>query len=486
MSGVVSSASTSYHVRRKLKAIFLGFLPLLFATAGLRGQTSVPNNSAQSEKHACSVAEPNIDGSTDLYGLKEYKEAVADLLKQQKFDDLDCIAHAVRSERTRFPGGLWKLHNIYIGLTEPTGHATEEDWTERISLLQTWVTAKPNSITARVALAEAYSGYAWDARGNGYSNTVTDSGWKLFNQREEQAKTILDQAADLPEKCPEWYLAVQQMAEGPEERAAFERAVAFEPDYYYYYRIHATELLPKWNGEEGDTPAFVAQAADHLGGAKGDILYFQVASNLACACNDPEFYKLSWERIQKGFAAVEKAYGASIINSNSLALMAVQFNDYVAADAAFKQIGDQWDESVWKTEQYFEANKHDAAKMGPLQARSRAMIQEAIANQKTPEGARYQKEVEQKLMPFVQKCASAQAPDLQKFDYMLLVDKNGTPQNGWSPQPTNMMGCLAKEFMTATIKKETPFPRPPRDSYWLKLEIDLSVYKATSSQATAQ
>jgi hypothetical protein len=125
------------------------------------------------------------------------------LLKQQKFDDLDCIGHAARREKTRLPGGLWKLHNIYIGLTEPTGHATEEDWTERISLLQKWVTAKPNSITARVALAEAYDGYAWDARGNGYSNTVTDSGWKLFNQRLEQGKAILDEAAGLPEKCPE-------------------------------------------------------------------------------------------------------------------------------------------------------------------------------------------------------------------------------------------------------------------------------------------
>jgi hypothetical protein len=180
MSGATALVSLALDVRKQLKTTLFSFLPLLFVTAGLCGQTPVPANSARSEKHACSVAEPNVDGNTDVYGLKEYKEAIADLLKQQKFDDLDCIGHAARREKTRLPGGLWKLHNIYIGLTEPTGHATEEDWTERISLLQKWVTAKPNSITARVALAEAYDGYAWDARGNGYSNTVTDSGWKAI------------------------------------------------------------------------------------------------------------------------------------------------------------------------------------------------------------------------------------------------------------------------------------------------------------------
>jgi hypothetical protein len=76
------------------------FLSVLFVTAGLSGQTPEPGSSLQSERHGCSVAEPNIDGNTDVYGLKEYKEAIADLPKQQKFDDLDCIGHAARSEKT--------------------------------------------------------------------------------------------------------------------------------------------------------------------------------------------------------------------------------------------------------------------------------------------------------------------------------------------------------------------------------------------------
>lgn len=478
MSTFTVAASMITDPQKLLRPALFGLLCSLLMCSSLCAQTNTVSDAGTSPKNSCEVSEPTVDGATDVDGLKAYKVAIAGLLKQQEFDALDCIANVARSGRVRLPGGLWKLHNIYAGLSEPTDHATDEDWKDLISLLQNWVTARPHSITARVALAEAYNGYAWFARGNGYADTVTNSGWKLFSGRIEKAKATLDEAATLPEKrCPEWYLVMQQIADGLEEAAAYEKAVAFDPSYYYYYRVHATMLLPKWNGQEGEASTFAAQAADRVGGTNGDMLYFEIASHLVCACNEPEFNKLSWERIQKGFAGIEKAYGSSTTNSNLFALMAVQFNDYVAADAVFKRIGDEWDEDVWRTQQYFEANRNDATKLGPMQAHSRAVVQEAVANLQTPEGARYQKQVLQKFVLLVQECAAAEDADRQKFEYLLLIGKDGTPENGWSPQPTNMMGCLGKQLMTAQIKKEALFPAPPRDAYWVKIEVDPSLYK---------
>ena len=116
----------------------------------------------------CVVTGLNFEGSTDLEALNEQEEAVAALLKQEKFKELDCLADAARSGQAKFPGGMWILHNLYAGLDQPTRqHATEIDWRNHLARLERWVAAMPNSITARVALAQSYAGYGWVARRGG-------------------------------------------------------------------------------------------------------------------------------------------------------------------------------------------------------------------------------------------------------------------------------------------------------------------------------
>ena len=50
------------------------------------------------------------------------------------------------------------------------------------------------------------------ARGSGYSDTVSESGWNLFGKRVELGKSTLLGAARLKEKCPYWYEAMQKVA----------------------------------------------------------------------------------------------------------------------------------------------------------------------------------------------------------------------------------------------------------------------------------
>jgi hypothetical protein len=135
-----------------------------------------------------------------------------------------------------------KLAQVYSGLDAPQpGHATEKDWYDHLKRLDRRVAATPNSITARVALAKSYVDYAWDARGDDVSDAVSKSGWQLFEQRLQKAKTILDRASALQSKCPEWYVAMQQIVVGQSwdslrATALFNEAVSFEATYDYYYR----------------------------------------------------------------------------------------------------------------------------------------------------------------------------------------------------------------------------------------------------------
>ena len=100
---------------------------------------------------------------------------------------------------------MWKIHEFYWAINDLQGHPSQQDWKDHLKPVQSWVAATPNSITARVVLAPAYIDYAWDARGGETGDTVTNSGWKLFGQRLEQAKATLDEASALPSQCPELY-----------------------------------------------------------------------------------------------------------------------------------------------------------------------------------------------------------------------------------------------------------------------------------------
>jgi hypothetical protein len=243
---------------------------------------------------ACPAVDLNYDFSTDIHAVKAFDADVAELFRQEKFTELDCIADSLRLSKARFSGGASKPHIFYPGVRGPEGHATDEDWEEHLEHAQGWVAAKPKSITARVALAESYASYAWYARGESTSDTVTGSGWKLFGQRLDKAKEILDEASSLEQKFPEWYAVMQEVALGQgwdraRETALFERAIAFDPSYYQFYRNHALFLAPQWNGGEGESAQFAQTMADRVGGKQGDLLYFEIAIQLVCRCENPQF-----------------------------------------------------------------------------------------------------------------------------------------------------------------------------------------------------
>ena len=435
---------------------------------------------------ACGVDEPVFDGNSDVQGIADYGDFIRDLLHGKKFKELDCIANRDRSTKAKFSGGMWKLHEFYWAASHTKGHATEEDLKDKIELAQAWVDTIPESITARVVLAESYIDYAWDARGSDTSDSVTDSGWKLFSERLEKAKSILDDAAALPAKCPETYFAMQYVALGQQwdrEKVddLFKRAVAFEPGYFYYYRSHAYYLMPQWNGEQGDATRFAQESADLAGGDAGDILYFQIAAKIVCACNDPEFLSMSWPRLKKGYTLLEAKYGPSQTLLNAFALMAVKHTDWLTASDAFKRIGDGYVKSTWITEEYFKQNRDIAGQIAPQLARVQAKLDEAAANAKSPDGAEYKKRVEQALLPIMRQCVLSSGNDQQKMQFAIQVGKDGSCDNLAAINMSAAGQCISKSLYEGHVKNEKPFPVPPHEGYWVDMLLDPA---AVSAKAT--
>lgn len=463
------------------------------------GLSSAAEQNANS--NPCSLSETDVEGlsgdvSVDIHALRNFTDTTSRILKEEKFAQLDCLADHARSSKERLPGGLWKVQLLYQGLRYPVSyslHATQEDWIELLRRLQRWVKTRPESITARVALALAYLDYAQDARGNGYANSVSESGWKLFEERTAEAERILKETSTLASKCPEWYVAMQLVSQNQgwsvaEARALFEEANKFEPEYYIYARDLAYYLLPKWSGEAGDTEKFVREIADRVGGDKGDILYFQVASAsyVICGCDDNPH--LSWDRIKRGFEASEKRYGVSMLNLNRIAYLASYFGerDPIYADKIFTRIGEQWDQETWGRKEDFEESKNWVSAVAPMAAQERVIEEAAEANERTPEGASYKAVFEKTYRELLHQCVLTDGGSVTqwegKFKTFTNLRANGTVDKFGIKSMGPVVACLCTKLNTFQQEKATPFPPPPQAAYWIELHLDWAEFAPVAAK----
>jgi len=106
--------------------------------------------------------------------------------------------------------------------------------------------------------------FAWTARGNGWADTVSDEGWKLFGERLAVAETGFRNAwhldpsrADVP---PEMiWMCIGRSHPRPEMERWFRRGQAVSEGSYELYNAKATYLMPKWHGSEDEVLEFGRQ-----------------------------------------------------------------------------------------------------------------------------------------------------------------------------------------------------------------------------------
>jgi len=100
-----------------------------------------------------------------------------------------------------------------------------------------------------------YTSYAWDARGNGYANTVSDKGWELMEKRLKIAENCAEQAFVVDpyiRATPQRMIAVELGQNKGRKRAElwFNRGVALNPNDYEIHSHYLYYLEPKWHGSE--------------------------------------------------------------------------------------------------------------------------------------------------------------------------------------------------------------------------------------------
>jgi len=416
----------------------------------------------------------------DVNAEPNYERAIYLLLEQESFQQLDCLADSARKNKDRFSSGDWKLSAIYNGVAQPIEHATHQDWNARLLHVQHWVASNPKSITAQIAQAQLYAFLAWDARGNGSSDNVSESGWKLFNERIAEAKRLLEQSAEL-KKCPDWYWVMQQVAlaqewEVAQQRALLEQAVALEPAFYPYYRTFSYAISTNWYGQDGDSEKFALEMANRMKGDDGDIIAFEVAAKLAPCCKTDDVIKrISFERIRRVYSALQKRYGTSFTNMNVMAFMAVRSDDAIYANSLLQAIGEQWDKKIWGSREDFEEQKRMTAQIVPLRQMQLSRQKAVDDNLKTAAGARFKVTLENRLRSSVQACVDTAADPGGKFQILILLNKGGKLERAY-PDPFTMVSqCLMAKLADYYGPRAEVLLVPPQDAYWMEVDVDPAI-----------
>jgi tetratricopeptide (TPR) repeat protein len=369
----LSLAMLDGHTRNSLRTVsFFGYLALAVVASSC-GHTQASPASAPAKPDAVmkmiqdygrghsgfiSPASPTKPTETeDAYGAQ-----MSDLLVHEDFVQLENIGRQNRTEKGRLVGGIWKTFAFYEGLSKAstTGQESVAFYDQQITRAKKWIAAYPDSVTARLALAELYLDYGGFARGTGTANTVSESQWNQLNTLSAKAKAILLEASTFKEKDPAWYFGMQLIAlyEGWDKEKArelFDQATAFEPDYYHFYRQYANYLLPRWYGESGDVPALAEEVAKRIQDPQGSMLYFYIIGTITCYCREDmeELSTVSYAKVKQGYDSISRLYGTSNLNANRFAFIAVTFKDQASARVAFEAISET-KLDIWYTQGVFD------------------------------------------------------------------------------------------------------------------------------------
>jgi hypothetical protein len=279
------------------------------------------------------------------------------LVKAKDYAEIDRIADGLRESKAQVAMGTWHLRILYRCLANLPRSGRDEVWTERTEFLRDWSTARPESITARVALAQLYVQYAWRARSSGFISEVTETGYRLFRERLASARDVLEMAKTLKTKCPVWWETMQEIALGQEWDTAaadglFKEAVAYDPTYAAFYTRRAWSLLPRWYGKEGDWQKLATEAAGKLDREVGDELYARIGWYMNQTRIYGRFFEetgYNWPRVRDGLKTLDRKYPNSTTLPNAMAQMAVYGADDAISRPYFRRIGTSADMTVWAT-----------------------------------------------------------------------------------------------------------------------------------------
>jgi hypothetical protein len=290
------------------------------------------------------------------------------MLSRGEFDKLEGLASEYRSTQAPTLGGYWALYAFYknvagfrgdgCGCGNDTSDAAFEDKHKQLEL---WLTAKPQSLTARVALANMWISYAWTRRGGGFSGQTNDAQWGGYFEGLARADNILsgiDPAADPMVLLNEMKTAERSGNQRARLDELYVHATNAFPTFIPYYTNRYLALQERWHGRPGEAKEYIQSLLRSPGGEEGKILYAAVAES-ALKFERAKFELLETSGVSYGqligaYAARQRAVGLTDHDWNALMYFAAAAQDRNGIMFIAKKIGDKWEPELWGSKDNFD------------------------------------------------------------------------------------------------------------------------------------
>ena len=284
-----------------------------------------------------------------------YLTKVREWMETKDYAALEAEAARVRTGGARLETSAWTLYLFHVGIT-----SVKDDRLATLRDIEEWMKQRPASETAQLAWLSTMTAWAWDARGNGYADTITEEGAKLMEDRILKAQTFF-QKHPLLENNP---LGVMEkltliMAKGATRETIFkmgEEAISKFPDYGPLYDKIGCMLLPRWFGQPEDAEDWLKHSTEKLPQSKQDEIYASVAlvwlNNGYLSEHEDKVFsakRLDWSKIRSGVDKLRAKYPKSTWLATNYFIAAQQAGDTDAAlDIYANQLRGQYDRSVIK------------------------------------------------------------------------------------------------------------------------------------------
>lgn len=307
--------------------------------------------------YAAPISESKYDDGPDAMNSNGRNLANAWVLGH--IDDLDDTLRVWWNERRRFKDGRFEIFAYQLGMAAWFSGSDDlgdsDAWKQYQSIVEMQQRDYPRSVANTLAASQFWKSWAWNARGTTYASDVSPESWKLYKERLEKSRQILETAKPFASANPLWYyqmlnIATEQSWDEKRYGALFKEATKRYPDFVFFYFAYVTYLTPKWGGSAELFEAFVEQTAEATRATEGDGMYArlywsydgqQVRGNLF------DKTPADWTRMKRGFEDLLKRYPDSRWLLNNFASFACRAGDRATFEELVPSIGHVAISAAW-------------------------------------------------------------------------------------------------------------------------------------------
>lgn len=257
------------------------------------------------------------DCSTKLINWSNYNETL-DLIRssyhagdyQSVEQSLSCLLESKNAFTSGKPGSVAAYWFFRKEMHAPG--ANEEDKFR----IDRWKQAVPRSKFAEFAdLRFSYS-QAWNARGTKYANETSEDQFMRFKKKLLETEALILSGKNGLKETPISYnllMAVTLDTNGTQSSAieVFNYGVKNWPNYYDFYEVLLTRLVPKWGGSWEQVDGFINYWASNLQQAEENTVYARLYHNVHKHNRiDPRSTLVDWSKLKPSLVNLYEKYPA--------------------------------------------------------------------------------------------------------------------------------------------------------------------------------